>query len=186
MKAKRGFTLIELIVGMLVFSIAIVLLTSVLFPQSDRAAQTLQRVRAAELAQSVLNEIWGKAYDDETPIGGVPAACNPNDIDSLCSNPNGGSPIVCKQNGNNSPCRSHIGPEEGEGRNDFDDVDDYDGMTETASQLNSNRTYEDDYSGYLLQVNVSHGAVDNTKLIHIVVTTPQGEPIAFDAVRSNY
>lgn len=164
MKAKRGFTLIELIVGMLVFSIAVVLLTSVLFPQSDHAAQTLQRVRAAELAQSVMNEIWGKAYDDNTPIGGVPAACNPPD----------------------SPCSDNIGPEVGEGRNDFDDVDDYDGMTETASQLNSNRTYEDDYSGYLLQVNVSHGAVDNTKLIHIVVTTPQGEPIAFDAVRSNY
>ncbi|MCH1924116.1 type II secretion system GspH family protein [Shewanella sp. C32] len=165
MKAKRGFTLIELIVGMLVFSIAIVLLTSVLFPQSDRAAQTLQRVRAAELAQSVLNEIWGKAYDDETPIGGVPAACNPNDNNSLCSN--------------------HIGPDD-EGRNDYDDVDDYDGMDESAPQLNSNRTYEDDYPGFHLKVSVTANDDNSAKLIQVIVTTPQNEKIAFDAVRSNY
>lgn len=164
MKAKRGFTLIELIVGMLVFSIAIVLLTSVLFPQGDHAAQTLQRVRAAELAQSVLNEIWGKAYDDNTPVSGVPA----------CNSPDGVA------------CGNHIGPEAGEGRNDFDDVDDYDGMTEAALRLNSNSTYAADYPGFLLRVSVTANASNNTKLVHVVVTTPQGEPIAFDAVRSNY
>ncbi len=163
MKAKRGFTLIELIVGMLVFSIAIVLLTSVLFPQSDRAAQTLQRVRAAELAQSVLNEIWGKAYDDKTPVSGVPA----------CNSPDG---VACSNN---------IGPDD-EGRNDYDDVDDYDGMDETDLQLNSNRTYQDDYPNYQLSVTVGSGDNPNTKLIQVIVTTPQGEPIAFDAVRSNY
>jgi MSHA pilin protein MshD len=32
-----GFTLIELVVGMMVIAIAIVMLTSMLFPQADRA-----------------------------------------------------------------------------------------------------------------------------------------------------
>lgn len=164
MRASRGFTLIELIVGMVVFSIAVVLLATVLFPQSDNAAKTLQRVRAAELAQSVMNEIWGKAYDENTPLSGIPAC---DSADGLA-------------------CSTALGPDGNESRNDFDDVDDYNGMTETALRLNSNRSYADDYPGYQLLVTVSYGDNANTKLIHVVVTTPQNEPIAFDALRSNF
>lgn len=164
MRASRGFTLIELIVGMVVFSIAVVLLATVLFPQSDNAAKTLQRVRAAELAQSVMNEIWGKAYDENTPLSGIPA----------CGSPDG------------QACSTGLGPDGNESRNDFDDVDDYNGMTETALRLNSNHSYADDYPGYQLLVTVSYGDTANTKLIHVVVTTPQNEPIAFDALRRNF
>ncbi|WP_052074598.1 type IV pilus modification PilV family protein [Shewanella mangrovi] len=163
MKANKGFTLIELIVGMIVFSIAVVLLSSVLLPQSDHAANTLQRVRATELAQSVLNEIWGKGFDDNTPINGVPA----------CGSPAGVA------------CGSNIGPDSGESRNDFDDVDDYDGLNQDSLMLNSTVTYASNYPNYQFLVSVSY--IDaNHKLIAVVVTTPAGEPIAFNAVRSNY
>jgi len=69
-KPQQGFTLIELVIGMLVIGIAIVMLTSMLFPQADRAASNLHRVRSAELAHSVMNEIWGKRYDQNTNANG--------------------------------------------------------------------------------------------------------------------
>ncbi|GGY94006.1 MSHA biogenesis protein MshD [Shewanella fodinae] len=164
MRAERqGFTLIELVIGMLVLSIAIVLLTSVLFPQSDRAAATLQRVRASELAGSVLNEIWGKAYDENSGFGGVPACGSKDGVN----------------------CSTVFGPD-GENRNDYDDVDDYNGLNESSEMLNSNQHYADLYPGFSLRVTVTPGSDANTKLITVIVGTPAGEVIQFNAVRSNY
>lgn len=171
----RGFTLIELVVGMLVIAIAIVMLSSMLFPQADRAAKTLHRVQSAELAHSVMNEIWGKRYDENTNAnGGVPA----------CDSPLG------------QPCSSVINlgptdwqwPNEGENRNDYDDVDDYHGLNETATMLNSSQTYGQAYPNYRLSVTVAYGAAPNTntKLVTINVTTPDGEVITYNMVRNNY
>ncbi|QVK22035.1 type II secretion system protein [Shewanella dokdonensis] len=162
MKAERqGFTLIELVIGMLVLSIAMVLLTSVLFPQSDRAAATLQRVRASELAGSVLNEIWGKTYDKNTGFGGVPA---------------------CGSRADNPCSISHTV----KNRDNYNIVDDYDGLNENSEMLNSGQTYHDTYPGYGLVVNISSDDPKISKLITITVTTPAGEAIQFNALRSNY
>ncbi|MCU7961921.1 type II secretion system GspH family protein [Shewanella sp. SW32] len=160
-----GFTLIELVIGMLVIGIAIVMLTSMLFPQADRAASTLHRVRSAELAHSVMNEIWGKRYDQNTNANGGTPAC--------------GSPL-------GSNCPTSLGPEFGESRNNFNDVDDYKGLNETATMLNSTQTYANAYPNYHLSVTVAYGAVSNTKLVTINVTTPDNEVITYNMVRSNY
>ncbi|MBT1444111.1 type II secretion system GspH family protein [Shewanella sp. JM162201] len=169
--SQAGFTLVELVVGMVVLSIALVMLSTMLFPQADRAAMSLQRVRSAELAHSIINEIWGKRFDENTNInGGVPA----------CGSPAG------------LPCSSVMGPEAGEGRNDFDDVDDYHGLTQDALMLNSTERYSDRYPNYRLTVEVSRqssAAADNSadsKLIAVHVTTPAGETITYHAQRSNY
>lgn len=164
-KPQQGFTLIELVVGMLVIAIAIVMLSSMLFPQADRAAKTLHRVKSAELAHSVMNEIWGKRYDQNTNAnGGVPAC---------------GSPL-------GSSCSATLGPEAGEGRNDFNDVDDYHGLTQNATMLNSSQTYAEAYPNYQLSVTVAFGQSPNTKLVTINVTTPDNEVITYNLVRSNY
>ena len=161
----RGFTLIELVVGMLVIAIAIVMLSSMLFPQADRAAKTLHRVQSAELAHSVMNEIWGKRYDEKTNAnGGVPA----------CDSPLG------------MGCSTVLGSESGESRNDYDDVDDYHGLNETKAMLNSSQTYVQAYPNYRLSVTVAYGSAPNTKLVTINVTTPDGEVITYNMVRSNY
>ncbi|MCU8093190.1 prepilin-type N-terminal cleavage/methylation domain-containing protein [Shewanella sp. SM20] len=162
---QLGFTLIELVIGMLVIGIAIVMLTSMLFPQADRAASTLHRVRSAELAHSVMNEIWGKRYDQNTNANGGTPAC--------------GSPL-------GSNCSTLLGPEFGESRNNFNDVDDYNGLNETATMLNSTQTYANAYPNYHLSVTVAYGAVSNTKLVTINVTTPDNEVITYNMVRSNY
>lgn len=164
-KPQQGFTLIELVIGMLVIGIAIVMLTSMLFPQADRAASNLHRVRSAELAHSVMNEIWGKRYDQNTNANGGTPAC--------------GSPL-------GSNCSTSLGPEVGESRNDFNDVDDYNGLNETATMLNSTQTYAAAYPNYQLSVTVAYGPAPNTKLVTINVTTPDNEVITYNLVRSNY
>lgn len=167
-RRQRGFTLIELVIGMIVIGIAIVMITSMLFPQADRAATTLQRVRSSELAHSVMNEIWGKRYDQKTnPNGGVPA----------CNAPTG---EVCT-------AASSLGPD-GEDRDDFNDVDDYDELDQTQNMLNSSQTYAQAYPNYRLNVSVAYldSSTQAQKLITVDVTTPAGEVITYQAVRSNY
>ncbi len=171
----KGFTLIELVVGMIVLGIALVLLTSMLFPQADRAAETLHRVRSAELAHSLLNEIWGKRYDQNTnPNGGIPACGAAERID--LNLPVGAECTDAANFGAN-----------GLSRNAYRDVDDYHGLNENSLMLNSNKSYADEYIGYQLTVAVTYPNSDkNSKLIAINVTTPSGEVITYHALRSNF
>lgn len=173
---SKGFTLIELVVGMVVLSIALVLLATMLFPQADRAADTLSRVRSAELAHSLLNEVWGKRYDQNTNAnGGVPAC-------GAAARPDLGLPagLACS-------AAASLGPDTGEVRNTFNDVDDYNGLNQNSLMLNSTDTYSSQYKNYLLTVSVTYpNANTNSKLIAISVTTPSGEVITYDAIRSNY
>ncbi len=159
---SQGFTLIEMVVGMMVLAVALVMLGTMLFPQADRAADTLYRVRSAELGHSVMNEIWGKRYDDNADA-------------------NGGTP--CGTNGLPA-CTTVPGPEAGESRDDWDDIDDYNGMNQNSLMLDSSQTYADIYPGYGLAVTVGSG--NATRLITVTVTTPNGEAITFNGVRSNY
>nr|WP_143562387.1 type II secretion system protein [Shewanella sp. UCD-KL12] len=174
---SQGFTLIELVVGMVVLSIALVLLTSMLFPQADRAAETLHRVRSAELAHSILNEIWSKRYDQNTNANGGTPACG------AVARPELGLPA-----GDDCTPPVNFGPDAGETRNTFNDVDDYHGLTQASLMLNSNNTYASEYPNYQLSVTVTYpnNPNRNTKLIRIDVTTPSNEVITYNAVRSNY
>ncbi len=188
MKTK-GFTLVELVVGMVALSIALVMLTSMLFPQADRAAETLHRVRSAELAHSVMNEIWGKRYDQNTnPNGGIPA-CGASPRSDL------GLP-----KGDDCTTPGNLGPDTGENRNSYNDVDDYHGLNQNSLMLNAAvttgvnaDTYASRYPNYLLAVAVTYsntldlnGKLIKAKLITVTVTTPSGEQIVYNAVRSNY
>ncbi|MCG9730291.1 type II secretion system GspH family protein [Shewanella sp. Isolate13] len=180
-QTQRAFTLVELVVGMVVISIAFVLLSTMLFPQAERAADTLHRVRSAELAHSILNEIWGKRYDQNTNSnGGVPACGAP-------AKPAFGLPAGL-------PCTApaNLGPDTvagvTEARNDYNDVDDYSGLNINSNMLNSSETYADRYINYGLEVLVAYDNLPNlnTKLVTINVTTPNGEVMTFNAIRSNY
>ncbi|WP_351074684.1 type II secretion system protein [Shewanella sp. CAL98-MNA-CIBAN-0140] len=175
--SERGFTLIELVVGMMVIAIAIVMLTSMLFPQADRAAKTLHRVRSAELAHSVMNEIWGKRYDQNTnPNGGVPAC------DSSAGSAGSACSYALAVDGT-----PFLGPD-GESRDTFNDIDDYDGLDQDDNMLDSSQTYAQAYPRYQLNVSVEYldSATKAQKLITVAVTTPANEVITYQALRSNY
>jgi MSHA pilin protein MshD len=173
-----GFTLIELVIGIVVFSIALVLFTSLIVPQAIRSVDPIFQVRATELGQSLMNEITSKSFDEKSDRTGGATLCNATCIGSI-----------------------NLGPDDSESRTTFDDVDDYHGLNVSNGDIKNSldeTTVLDGsnlYQGFSLHVSVVYDAamdgtadtvVGNTKLITVTVTTPNDEDIIFSSFRSNY
>ena len=92
----RGVTLLEMIVFIVVVSIALTVLTAVFNQSVVKSSEPLIRQRALNLAQAKMDEVMALKYDAMTPTGGVPAcdsvgapACNyttdgdMNDVDDF-------------------------------------------------------------------------------------------------------
>lgn len=181
MRAERGFTLIELVVGLVVFSTVMVIVTDVLVTQSERSVDPVVQTRAAELSQAMLNEIMAKQFDHNSMGNSHPLRCNET--------------TACTGAG-------FLGPEAGESRASFNDVDDYHGYTVIANSqgqaIVDNGTPM--YQGYSLQVSVFYddnldgindypggGSISgNVKRISTQVTTPTNDTLTFTAYRWNY
>jgi MSHA pilin protein MshD len=73
LKNQRGLSLIELIVFIIVISVASTALFQVYTYSQIMSVDPLIRVRALELAQARLDEILALKYDASTPSGGIPA-----------------------------------------------------------------------------------------------------------------
>jgi len=106
MPAKyRGATLLELIVFLVIVGVALVAFLNLFTQSQNTSVDPLIRVRALEIAQAQLDEILARKFDENTPVGGVPA-CNAS----------GGASCL------------GISPESG-----FDDVGDFHNVTDTSS-----------------------------------------------------
>jgi len=184
-----GFTLIELVIGMVVFAVAMVMLLSVLFPLATKTVDPIYQIRAVKLANSLLSEIQAKNYDENsTPSLGA-GRCNETVGVITCTPASG------------------FGAVEGETHQQFDDVDDYHGFSIAGTQLASSEKYQDLYVDFKLNVKViydgNYSGFDNNansdpsddiavamnmraKLITIEVTTPNDETLAFSTYRSNF
>lgn len=103
-----GVSLVEMIVFIVVVSIALLALVGVYNQAMVNNADPIIRVRALEAAQSKLDEILALKYDSATPTGGIPA-CNTA----------GGVPC----NNTKDPA---LLP-------DYNDVDDFNGWSDTFS-----------------------------------------------------
>lgn len=187
---QQGFTLIEMVVGITVFAIALTLLTSLLLPQAGKSVDPIMQVRATELAQSLLNEISAKRFD-ENMTGSI--RCN-DDLNSDGDLDDSGE----------SACSAILGPEQGEARNsslsNFDDVDDFNGLVQgfgTTDPIIRNSLGEpiqlgsqNLYQGFVVSVNVFYdgtaGNTQNRKRIEVLVTMPNSEQLRFAMFRSNY
>lgn len=167
----RGFTLVELVVTMLVISIAVLGIGQALSFAFARQSDGLWQAKAVALAESYIEEIGARRYDETTPVGGVPP-CSP-------------AAVAC----------SSIGGE-GEPRAQFDDVDDYDGLDEQPP-LDADGNPRTDYRRYRVQVSVAYldsdqvsafGLDDTTdaKLVTVQVTPPGEATLNFPFVRANY
>ncbi|WP_026376635.1 type IV pilus modification PilV family protein [Aestuariibacter salexigens] len=192
MHVRRGFTLIEIVVGLVLFSIVLLTVTTLIAPQVRRGVDPIWQVRAAELAQSLMNEISAKSFDEASNRGGGMTRCN---------------------EGTDCTPSASLGPDAGESRDIFDDVDDYHGLNQSgAAILNTlgNQLSAEGvslYAGFTAQVSVFYddnvdgvndddtdgdGTLDsgtyvgNTKLISVTITTPGGERLAFSRLRSNF
>lgn len=171
-----GFTLIELVIGIVVFSIALVLFTSLVVPQAIRSVDPIFQVRASELGKSLINEIASKSFDEASDRTGGLVLCSAS-VAPICT------------------ASGSLGAEEGL-RQNFDDVDDYHNLNESGASIeNSLGGTSGLYTGFNVQVTVVYDAsmdgitdtsIGNTKLITVTVSTPNDEDIIFSTFRSNY
>lgn len=184
MPVERGFTLLELVIGTIVFSIVMLIVITLVAPQTRNSVDPIWQVRATELGQSLLNEITAKPFDQQSNASGGSIRCN----ETALSAPN------CTASG-------ALGSDGSETRDTYNDVDDYHGLDLSDANI-SNSLGESlaVYQGFRAQVAVyyddnfdgiddSGGStvyVGNHKRITVVVTTPGGEQIGFAAYRSNY
>jgi MSHA pilin protein MshD len=171
----KGFTLIETIVGMVVLAISFSVLTTLIHPVAQQSADQLHQVKAAELAQSVLNEIQNKAFDENSDMAGGRVRCGETGADD---------------------CSTTMGPEGTETRAIFNDVDDYDGLVYAAGEIeNSQGVVIDLYLGYSMRITVRNDAnydgsfpndISTAKLITVTITTPTDFSMNFSTYRANF
>lgn len=189
---QRAFTLIELIVGIVIFSIAMALVVNVLQPQVKKGIDPIWQVRAASLGQSLSNEIQAKSFDQfSNRVGGMDRC---NEIVS-CTTSNA------------------LGPDASESRDSFNDADDYHGLDVTGPDilnslgLTTNVDNINIYAGFRAQITVVYdqnldgindddlnqdGILDtgtyvaNKKLVTVTITTPGGERITITSIKGNF
>lgn len=81
-----GVSLVEMIVFIVVVSIALLALVGVYNQAMVNNADPIIRVRALEAAQSKLDEILALKYDENTPTGGIPACSSGGPTSVACNN----------------------------------------------------------------------------------------------------
>ena len=113
---QKGISLIELVIFIVILSVALTGITLIYINATRYSADPMVRIRSIELAQSTLEEILLKAYDNNTPVGGGCVQMS-NAATTRCtsgtnpaSDPDAGTPLGIDGEANRSL---------------FDDVDDY-------------------------------------------------------------
>ncbi len=75
---QRGFTLVELVIGIIVFGVAMVLISTTLFPMLARSANPHFEARAAALGQAVMSEVLARQFDRNSDPNGSQWRCDEN------------------------------------------------------------------------------------------------------------
>ncbi len=137
---QSGLTLIEMVLTIVILAISIITITGMLSSGVGRSADTTLELRSASLAQSYLDEILGKRFDEHSSPRGIPP-CRTNCTDEV-----------------------DFGPDGGETRARFDDVDDYHGLDEGEGQLTPLQDSEGNtrtgYENFRVRVSVRYMEID--------------------------
>ena len=181
-----GVTLIEMIVVIVILSIALTAITNLLGINTQKGAGTGLETKAIELAESLAGEIRSKRYDENSPVSGVPP----------CDGVSGGSACTAS---------ASLGLEAGESaspytRVNFDDVDDYDGVDEGSGSATGHDLLDvagnqrSGYQNFRVQIAVSYsgnvaprsGELTDSKKVQLTITQPNGEALDFTFHVGNY
>ncbi len=168
---QNGFSLVELIVMIVVLSVALTGVTIAINEAVKQSPKPLVQTRAMELAQAYLDEILAKRFDEFSGQGGIPRCDSIDNAAQTCSNT--------------------MGNEEGGSRSLFDDVDDYHGLNDTPPVLASGTSLAN-YGSYQVQITVGYNGSElgltnrGAKRITVSVTTPLGNVVPVSAYRVNF
>ncbi|PTT47954.1 prepilin-type N-terminal cleavage/methylation domain-containing protein [Aeromonas sp. HMWF016] len=203
---ERGFTLIELIVGIVLLAVALTGILGLLINQAPQAVDPVQQVRAAQLAQRLTGEILQKSFDEKSDHNGGRYRCGETFNGQFygdCSCPVG---VTCTQQPPAPTIAgwqpSQYGPDGEPTPYAYNDVDDFDTagnwrdaswFTQTASGIGS-----DEYRNY--QVKIAVSAVDFSdgtfknctapcpvgKRIDLQIRLPNQSVLDFSFYRGNY
>ena len=195
MRRWFGFSLIETIIFILVVGIALAGIVSLFVQNTRSSADPFVRERAVAIAHTYMDEIMGKRFDENTPVGGGCVETGSNSCTAYCAALSDGVCVSSKcrlQAATNCVARasvSGIATEEGS-RSAFDDVDDYDGLNQVPTGIGG---AVGGYQEFNVQVNVSQPAaswhgIDARDLRHIqvAVSSPLNETIRLEAYRVNF
>ncbi len=169
-KQEQGFTLIELIAGIVVIAIVTLVVTTGLGQLFRQSVDPWQQVRATEVGQSLMNEVMARRFDENSNVGNQYVRCSEGS--GSCT-----TPAPCPSDG------STPNAEEAQ-RSQFDDVDDYNGLRLTGAELSGSSPNR--YNGFEALVCVTEKAANELKSITVTVTTPQDESIEFSAIKGNW
>lgn len=111
---QKGISLIELVIFIVIMAVALTGITLIYINTSRYSADPMIRIRSIELAQSTLEEVLLKAYDNSSPAGG-----------GCVRFPSGSSRCPAGNLTATSQTTADFGDEEGGDRSLFNDVDDY-------------------------------------------------------------
>ncbi|MGL6026590.1 MAG: type IV pilus modification PilV family protein [Vibrio sp.] len=191
MKHSKGFSLIESIVAIVIMGFAMLVLTSLLYPQVERSATPHYQMRAAHLGQSVMSQILARGFDQQSDFDGGEWRCGETKLNTttvkLCS-------AILGREGESSPA-------------DFNDVDDYIGCwyADDASRCGSQTQHYPlsnilgdeiiaNYRHFTVLIDVSYvdlafapvNQITDFKRIELVVDTGRYGHYTFVAYRGNY
>ncbi len=170
--SEQGFSLIETILTIAIISISLVVLVSAWSGAAKRSGDAFWQAKTAYLGQAYIEEVMTKRFDENSPVGGVPACTT-------------------------ATCSASLGVDKlsdgvtDEPRAQFDDVDDYDGLIESPS-INALGVIRADYSNYQVAIRVVYAGTDfgrpnrTLKKISVTVTPPDETPQLFVVYRGNY
>ncbi|MBT42116.1 MAG: agglutinin biogenesis protein MshD [Idiomarina sp.] len=173
---QRGFTLIEIIVGIVTLGIALVVLSTLLFPQAPRSAEPLLQARASALGQMFINEIMGKAFDESSDMSGGYSRCSDS--------------ATCTASG-------ALGAEEPT-RSSYDDVDDFNGLsTQAGDEIDDvllQGGLNERFQNFSFAISVAYSndtgeaqsVITRFKRIDVTITAPNQQTFRFTAIKGDY
>lgn len=188
----QGFTLVELIIGITLVGVALISLVSLVSPLNKQGVDPLWQVRSTSLAQSLLNEISSKAFDENSITVNGRAACN--------------NVVNCTR-------ADSLGVDSSESRRNFDDIDDFNNLLLSGAEISNSpenalsQDIIDLFLGFRAQVTVFYddnedgindadsnndGVLDNgayignQKLVRVIIYTPDDQAMTFSTYRTNF
>jgi len=163
---KQGFTFIEMIITIVIVGIALSALTSALSTSVVQGAAPIVEGKALALAQAYIDEVLPLKFDDQSPLEGGEVAT----AESPCTISN-----------------------EGQSRAQFDDVDDYNGVTDSPPFLLQPSFDMSQYANYSVSVSVNCAGLEAglsanhlLKRISVTITTPENNQRVLSVYRGNF